>query len=311
MDALAQLWNKLLKNQEHTVFQHFAWNRLAAEVFSDRITPHVVAVEADAGAAIIPAAINHRENRVELLGELLFDYRDVLHSGERDVLSAAWREVAKVRKPLHVLAVNNGAVHQRWSDFTAAPFANAPQVDRNLVKAEEFRLSHSRLGRQMRRLQKQGAVQRCFSGCESDVVRRIYDCKRRLFADDQNGNVFLDPRRCEFMVAAASMAGARCDVYTLEAEGVLIAGLVTFRDGGTRRFYTTYFNPEWARYSPGQALLYEITAQSLAEGLSCDYMTGEYPYKLRLANASRSLRRLDVSAEQLSEIAAGHAWRAA
>jgi hypothetical protein len=32
-------------------------------------------------------------------------------------------------------------------------------------------------------------------------------------------------------------------------------------------------------------------------------MTGEYPYKLRLANASHPLFRVDVSAEQLAGIA--------
>src|SRR4051812_20025281 len=86
MEALAPLWTELLRHQEHTMFQQFAWNRLAAEVFSDRITPCVVAVESEAGAAIIPAGINHRENRMELLGELLFDYRDVLHRGDPEVL---------------------------------------------------------------------------------------------------------------------------------------------------------------------------------------------------------------------------------
>ena len=163
----------------------------------------------------------------------------------------------------------------------------------------------------MRRLQKQGAVQRRFSGRESQVVRHVYDCKRNHFADDQKGNVFLDLRRCEFMVAAAAAAGSACEIFTLEKDCALIAGLVTFRDCGVRRFYTTYFNPEWARYSPGQALLYEITAQSLADGLSCDYMTGEYAYKLRLANASKPLFRLDATAEQLAEIAAGFSSRAA
>jgi CelD/BcsL family acetyltransferase involved in cellulose biosynthesis len=107
------------------------------------------------------------------------------------------------------------------------------------------------------------------------------------------------------------MAGRRCQIYTLSKDELLVAGLITFCDESVRRFYTIYFNPEWARYSPGQALLYEITAQSLGEGLSCDYMTGEYAYKLRLANASRPLLRLDVSAQQLSEIAAGSVSRAA
>ena len=40
-------------------------------------------------------------------------------------------------------------------------------------------------------------------------------------------------------------------------------------------------------------------------------MTGEYAYKLRLANASKPLVRLDVSVEKFSEIVAGAASRAA
>jgi CelD/BcsL family acetyltransferase involved in cellulose biosynthesis len=311
MDALAPLWNELLRHQEHTLFQHFSWNRLAAEMFSDRMTPYVVSVESDAGAAIIPAAIHHSEKRIELLGELLFDYRDVLHTGDDDVLSTAWQELAKLNKPLEILSIKSAARDQRWSDFSLSPFANAPLVDGGIVDEKTFRLSHSRLGRQIRRLQKQGAVLGVFSGSESTAVQQIYGCKRAHFADDYNGNVFLDQRRCDFMVAAAAMAGPACEIFTLQKHDLLIAGLVTFRDGPLRRFYTTYFNPEWARYSPGQALLYEATARSLAEGLSCDYMTGEYAYKARLANSSRPLFRLEVSGEELSKIAAGSALRAA
>ncbi len=311
LDALAPLWTDLLSRQEHTLFQQFSWNRLAAEMFADRITPYVVAVESDAGAAIIPAGINHREGRIELLGERLFDYRDVLRTGDDECLHMAWQSLAKLEKPLQILAIAEASTEQRWSDFAPAPFANAPQVDRSLVTEESFRLSHSRLGRQMRRLQKQGAVQCMFCGSESDVVRHLYDCKRTHFADDQNGNVFLDERRCEFMVAAAAMVGPACEIFTLEKQGLLIAGLVTFRDGPVRRFYTIYFNPAWARFSPGQALLYEATAQSLSEGLSCDYMTGEYAYKLRLANSSKRLLRLDVTAQELSKIASASASRAA
>ena len=105
---------------------------------------------------------------------------------------------------------------------------------------------------------------------------------------------------------------SRCELFTLEnAAGKLIAGLVSFRDGNIRRCYTIYFHPEWARYSPGVALLYEVTARSLGEGLSCDYMTGEYPYKLRLANASRPLYRVEASAEELADIAERRISRAA
>jgi len=303
MDRIEPLWNEILKHQEHTMFQSFAWNRLAADIFRDRITPCVVWTESDAGAAIIPAAIHHASARMELLGDALFDYRDVLCAGDDELLRLAWHQVAACGKPLLVEALSGNAPRDRWEDFRILPFANAPQVERSLVDERGFRLAHSRLGRQMRRLQRLGFTLRVHAGSDSAAVRHLYECKRSHFAADSD-NLFLDQHRREFMVAAAAIEQSRCELFTLENEaGKLIAGLVSFREGDVRRCYTIYFHPEWARYSPGIALLYEVTARSLAEGMSCDYMTGEYPYKLRLANASHPLYKVEVSAHELAQIA--------
>lgn len=303
MDRMAPLWAELLKLQPHTVFQSFAWNRLAAEVFRDRAAPYVISVESDSGAAIIPAAVNRAEDRVELLGEALFDYRDVLAAGDQEALRLAWQDVAACGKPLHILSVQDGDAEDRWRDFPVAPFASAPMVERLRVDESAFRLAHSRLGRQMRRLQRLGISLQVHSGSDSGAVRRLYECKRNHFAAATD-NLFHDQRRCNFMVAAAALEGNRCEVFSLEHnDGTLVGALASFRDGPIRRCYTIYFHPEWARYSPGVALLYEVTARSLAEGLSCDYMTGEYPYKLRLANASRPLYKVEATAQQLAEIA--------
>jgi len=309
MDRIAPLWNELLKAQTHSMFQTFAWNRLAAEVFRDRLLPYVVWAESDSGAAILPAAVNYRDNRLELLGETLFDYRDVLCVGDRELLRLAWQELAAVGKPLEVVSIDGPG--DRWRDFPVAPFARAPWVDASPAGETAFRQAHSRLGRQMRRLQRLGISLRVHSGSDSRAVRRLYECKRTHFSGDSY-NLFVDRWRCDFMVAAAALEADRCQVFTLEKDdNALVAGLVTFRDGDVRRFYTIYFHPEWARYSPGVALVYEVTARALAEGLSCDYMTGEYPYKLRLANASRQLYKVEVSATTLAEIVAGRFSRVA
>jgi CelD/BcsL family acetyltransferase involved in cellulose biosynthesis len=61
-------------------------------------------------------------------------------------------------------------------------------------------------------------------------------------------------------------------------------------------------DPGWASHSPGIALLFEATRQTLCEGLDCDYMTGEQPYKLRFSTASQSLYKVDATAEQLAAI---------
>jgi len=311
MDRIAPLWNNILQSQAHTIFQSFAWNRLAAHIFGDRGTPKVLWLESDVGAAIIPAVIDNATRQLELLGDALFDYRDVLHAGDREILRMAWQQLANYKMPLRVRALEQSAATERWPEFPISLFARAPRVDRSIIDEQGFRVAHSRLGRQMRRLEKLGVSFRRVPGANSAAVRHLYDCKRAHFAAD-TGNLFLDQRRCDFMVAAAALHESRCELFTLEAAGgTLVAGIVTFRDGDVRRCYTTYFHPDWAHYSPGVTLLFEVTARSLGEGLSCDYMTGEYPYKLRLANASRLLYNIDLSAQQLAQVAAGPISRVA
>ena len=303
MRRLEPLWNRLLRQQHHTIFQLFSWNRLAAEVFRDRLTPHIVCVENDAGAAIIPAAIHHISGQLEPLGETLFDYRDVLHAGDDDVLRAAWQELARIRRSLRVVSLQDEAARDRWSDFHFHAFANAPQVDRHLTDERTFRAAHPRLARQLRRLQRQGVVLRSCIGPRPEQIRHVYRAKREQFASASD-NLFHDERRCEFMGAVASLAESSCEIFTLEdRDAAMVAALVSFREPGIRRCYTIYFNPAWAHYSPGVALLYEVTARSLGEQLSCDYMTGEHPYKRRLANSSRVLYKVELSANELAGIA--------
>jgi CelD/BcsL family acetyltransferase involved in cellulose biosynthesis len=303
LTSLKPLWDELFRRSRKTMFQSFEWNRLAAEIFSDRLSPVVCAVESDAGAAIIPAAINCEENRVELLGETLFDYRDVLHVGDREVLLVAWQAIAEFELPLSVVAVQPENAATYWQQFVPSQFAHAPWVDAAKLTAEQFRALHTRAARQLRRMQRKGVTLHEYSGTDREKVEHIYQLKCDQFLSDEN-NVFRDERRREFMAAVAAAEGENCRVFTLEdGVGCIVAGLVTFLDAGIRRFYTIYFDPEWAHYSPGVALVFEATALSLEQGLSCDYMTGEYAYKLRFANATRMLYRVEVSAQQLADLA--------
>jgi len=291
------------------MFQRFEWNLLAANIFSDRLSPVICAVESDGGAAIIPVAIHQQANRLELLGETLFDYRDLLHTGDERVLQLAWEMVAEVQLPLSVTAVQSENAAAYWKQFEPTEFAGAPWVDAAILTAEQFRALHTRAARQLRRMQRKGVKLHQHSGMESDLVKRIYQLKCDQFSADAS-NVFRDQRRREFMVAVAAAEAEQCQIFTLEdAVGCIVAGLVTFLDGGIRRFYTIYFDPGWAVYSPGVALVFEATALSLEQGVSCDYMTGEYPYKLRFANASRMLYRVEASAAKIDAIAQGLAKR--
>lgn len=304
MDALEPLWNALLQKQAHTIFQQFRWNQLCAELFRNRLSPHVVAVESDAGAAIIPAAVNHESSQLEMLGERLFDYRDVLHTGDLEILRVAWKRLGEFKIPLGETIIGQAVAAANWSEFSRTPFVKAPGVDRALITAEGFRAAHRRLGRHFRRIQKYGVVFQVHRGADSKIVRRLYARKCKQFSHDPH-NIFDDPLRREFMVAAAAEEGQRCNVFTLETrDSELVAGLLTFTEEDCRRFYTIYFDPAWKSFSPGLLLIYEATARSLAEGLSCDYMTGEQAYKLRLANTFRQLYKVTATADEIASIAA-------
>ena len=147
---------------------------------------------------------------------------------------------------------------------------------------------------------KRGATLRRYDGSASGLIRWIYERK----AEQPNGDIFTDPSRREFMVRAAGGDPRGCDVFTYETETQIVAAVVTFSHRATRHFYTIYFDNEWSQLSPGQVLLYEATGISLAEGLDCDYMTGEQPYKLRLATNSVPLYRVSATAERMADVGA-------
>jgi CelD/BcsL family acetyltransferase involved in cellulose biosynthesis len=292
LDLLRSRWEGLYSPEQHTIFQSFAWNRLAAAVFGDREAPYVVYAENSTGAALIPAAIVG--HKISFLGETLFDYRDVLVAGDGQALKAAWRELARLRLPLSVTAVRGGG--NRWSGFELSPFSQAPCVRRN---DQRQLTAHSRAGRLVRRLERKGAELKHHDGSAAGLLRNIYHHK----AEQSDNNLFTDLGRVEFVLKALALAPAAVDVFTFETAHALVAALVTLRDGRFRRFYTTWFDQAWAQDSPGTALLFEVTRQSLAEGLDCDYMTGTQPQKQRFATSSVPLFRVEASAEQLARIA--------
>ena len=296
LDLLRSQWERLYSPQRHTIFQSFAWNRLAAQFFGDREVPYVVYAENSSGAALIPAAI--ARDRITLLGETLFDYRDVLAAGDSDALIAAWRQLARLKLPLRLTAVRGQPV--QWAGFKLQPFVAAPLVPVQRQTAEQFAAAHTRSGRLVRRLQRLGAELKRHDGSASELLRSIYEYKAGQFGGK---SLFSDRRRIDFMLAAASLDPTAVDVYTFETAGALVAAIVTLRDAGVRRFYTTWFDEAWAHYSPGTALLFEVTRQSLAEALDSDYMTGTQFHKQRFATDSVPLFRVETSAQRLAQLA--------
>jgi CelD/BcsL family acetyltransferase involved in cellulose biosynthesis len=298
LPEIRPVWERILTVQSHTIFQNFDLNLLAGNFFAGREEPFILWAEASYGAAIIPAAIRH-DGSLRLLGEELFDYRCFLQQGDPEVVRIAVAALAQLGRPLEIIAIREAEAATLKDGLPLLPFCCAPSVLCRDTSADEFALAHSRLGRNLRRLARLGFALRRYRGDYPGLVRFIY---RKKAAQDQD-SLFRDPARVEFMVSAATLLQDRFEIFTLEDEASIAAALVVLREDGCRRFYTGWFAPQLEKHSPALSLIYEVTRQSLAEGLDCDYMTGEQPYKLRLATCSVPLYRVRATAEHLAGFA--------
>jgi CelD/BcsL family acetyltransferase involved in cellulose biosynthesis len=290
-EAVRGSWEALSLQQGLSIFQRYSWNRLAAELFADREAPHVIVAERGTDMVILPLAIRG-DGTARLLGETLFDYRDMLSTGDRALEVAAITEAAKSGCGLEITALTEEAA-SRWGMLPSQPFCNAPRILHSTCSAEQLMTAHRRLGRHSRRLAARGAQIRHRDGTDLAFIHELYRLKAT-----QPGSLFADPVRREFMERICQEEGESCEIFTYETADHLVAALLTFRTSDRRHFYTVYYDMEWGHFSPGQVLLYEASLRSLEQGLDCDFMTGEYPYKMRLADHSAPLRRLKLTAAE-------------
>jgi CelD/BcsL family acetyltransferase involved in cellulose biosynthesis len=295
MLRIRPLWEELYADGRYTVFQSFELNLLAAKQFAEREEPYVVCAESEHGAAIVPAVQRRSDGAIRLLGEELFDYRTFLQRGDDEVLRAAVAALAELGRPMEVVAMRECDRNVVTDELDLLPFAAAPSVCCAQVSAEEFAAAHGRLARNLRRLERMGLKLRSYDGENPELLRSIYAAKAR----QSESSLFHDPVRIEFLVSAAALMPEVFEVFTLEDGEQMAAAVVTLRDRGCRRFYTGWFAAKYQKHSPALTLIYEITRQSLAQGMDCDYMTGEQPYKLRLATNSVKLFRVRATAKDL------------
>lgn len=295
IESLRERWEKL---PAPTMFQSYAWNHAAARVFGDREKPHVLYAETDSGVALIPAAV--REGKLRMLGDAMFDYRDVLVQGDAGVLGSAWARASELGLDFETGALRQDGNIAAWDRFELSRYYGAPFVSH--TNAADFASRHHRLGRWVRRFAREGVQLRSHTGENSALVRQIYERKADQPAESGD-SLFADALRVEFMVRVCAAVGAACEIFTYETAGTLVASLVTFRDGDLRRFYTVQFDPAWAKYSPGTVLIYEITRRSLEAGIDCDYMTGEHAYKMRFATSVAPMCWVQADRQTLASIA--------
>lgn len=296
IETLGSVWDSLM-NPELSLFQSHRWNLLAAKFFGEREEPHFVFAENDNGAAILPAVIQTQSRTLSFAGESLLDYRDYLATGDHAPLMAAWQKLATLDLRLSITAISRMQAHI-WERMPKTFFSIAPRLNSGQVTAEGFVQDHSRAFSRVRKLRRMGLHIIQHSG-NASIVAEIY----RLRTTQSTGTeLFHDSLRAEFMVAVCRAEGSNCEIFSLEAGSTVVAALVTFRDADWRRCYTIFYDRGWARFSPGTSLLFEVVRRSLEQGISVDLMTGEQPYKMRMAESTQDLFKVSASVSEMHKL---------
>lgn len=126
-------------------------------------------------------------------------------------------------------------------------------------------------------------------------------CRSR---DSDMGRAYLeDKRKAEFFRAAINRHASRgeAELTTLRVRGQLAAYAVCLLDGETRRLWNGRFAPEWRRFGPGQIANSAALERALTDP-SCtqfDWMRGDHPYKLSMANGSTQAEMLLAASSPL------------
>lgn len=297
LEALRPLWEKLEATPSATMFQSYVWNMAAARHFTDRERPSVVALESDVGAVIVPAAVT-AQGSASFMGEMLFDYRDVLAAGDRALVGEALGEIGKAGYDLYLPAIRDGGrLDSAYGDLQA--WVGAPLLRGSDLGPDAFLARHFKARKQMRRLRAAGAGFARYHGNSSTLVKWIYARKAEQFAS-ASVDIFSDPVRQRCMLDIAAASGAHCDVFTIEFGSATVAALLTFRDKRVRRLYTIWHDARWDEFSPGIVLLLHACHESLREGLDVDFLTGEQPHKTRFATGRVQLHRFRAAAARLA-----------
>src|SRR5947209_9141312 len=105
------------------MFQSCDLNALAARTFT-RDQPFVVAAESDSGAAIVPATFSG--GALTLIGDCLFDYRDLLSDGDPEALGLAWQALAERNLPFSFLGLRGDSHPDVWQQLECSRWCSAP-----------------------------------------------------------------------------------------------------------------------------------------------------------------------------------------
>lgn len=104
-------------------------------------------------------------------------------------------------------------------------------------------------------------------------------------------NELKDAKTASFLRKAVRQSGEEIGIFTLDFNGIPIAGIMAMKTPqGPLIYLTAYASGEHSRFSPGVILLHRLMQDSIERGHHVvDFSVGDEPYKLSLCNTKLSV----------------------
>jgi CelD/BcsL family acetyltransferase involved in cellulose biosynthesis len=297
------------------------WMRCWFAHYGAEATPFVPVLKHADGSlrGLLPLALSRsgRPRVCRVAGGTLGDhFHPVCEQAEEpDVGAVAGQELARAGEAWSVVILDHADIERPWVAALAAgtgvrlrtlqrPAGQMPWIDLSEYGGWEEYLAgrSSNLRKQVRRLARLAAERhgmRLRRTEDPDDVRRdveaffaLHDMrweKRSSLQSERARGFFAD-------FAAAALGRGWLRLWFLELEGQAAAAWLGWRVGDRYAYYNGGFDPAWSALSPGLLLMSKVIESAFAEGATqLDFLLGEEPYKLRLANRTRTVRDVTLA----------------
>ena len=322
-ETLAAQWDHLLaESPADTVFLTSGWLRAWHETFG-RTRPLIIPQIRIDGELVAAAAFHENNGAIEFAGTGPSDYSDVLISSKVEgnarthLINTLLHEAKTVAQSLRNFRLGRIQPESEFLQLIADPSFEllatpvgeaiaAPYLDMSFV---EERLLKKSLRRHERGLERHGNVASTTVATAAEILPQLDEffaqhVKRWQFSGETS--LFLQEHTREFYRRLTNRLDATGQVRftTVRLDGHLIAAHFGFYHANRFIWYKPTFEPDLAKFSPGEVLIKKLLELARDEGAQVfDFTIGNEPFKLRFASGVRELRYLHVTDSRAAAIA--------
>ncbi len=343
-NELGAAWDLLLDQSGGSLFQSHGWILAwwSARMLTEQSRLHIgLCWEGDRLRAVIPCATRrHRGIRVlEWAAKECSDYCDAIAGPSPEAaLAQAWRAIAS--GGFHVVYLSHirpdATIRRLASARPACALRPSARTDQTLqvggagltgagwfkALSKKARNNHTRGRRILGELggevggelgSRSGAVSAGVA-TGADAARKLeqmIDFKRQWLQATNRRSPMLrdDARRLRSLVAYLQDRGA-LQLFSLDCNGELVAGLVSIVHGQQVAPFFSAFDPRFERASPGTLVIVEQLMWAFDQGLpEVDFLCGDEAYKAKFATSSTRLSAYVGARTRLGHVALAIAER--